>query len=185
MNNIKKVSRLTDLPHEILESARKAGIESNEKRRSGTYMMIDHEAVISRVNKHFKGKLEIIDTKVALKKYKWLQDYRWKLVDRGKDEYTECVDEDFGGGYFLRILKNARVEFPLQSCLMISSEGMKQNVHNIIIAEEGSDSRIITGCTLHPDVRSGQHIGISEFFIKKDAKLNFTMIHNWNESAKV
>ncbi|HIE33702.1 MAG TPA: SufD family Fe-S cluster assembly protein, partial [Candidatus Altiarchaeales archaeon] len=32
---------------------------------------------------------------------------------------------------------------------------------------------------------SGQHIGISEFFIKKDAKLNFTMIHNWNESAKV
>ncbi|MBU4266656.1 MAG: SufD family Fe-S cluster assembly protein [Candidatus Altiarchaeales archaeon] len=182
---MKKVSKLQDLPHKILEAAQEAGLQKSEKERSGSFVMVDHSTVIAKVNKRFEGKLEIMDTKDALKKYEWLRDYRWGLVDRDKDEYTRQADEEFGGGYFLRILPGAKVEFPLQSCLMISKEGMEQSVHNIIIAEEGSDAKIITGCTTHPDVKSGQHIGISEFFIKKGAKLNFTMIHNWNEGAKV
>ncbi|RLI95445.1 MAG: SufD family Fe-S cluster assembly protein [Candidatus Altiarchaeales archaeon] len=126
-----------------------------------------------------------MDTCDALMKYKWLRNYVWKLVDKDEDEYTKKADENLGGGYFLRIMKNAKIDLPLQSCLIMASENMEQNVHNIIIAEEGSNARIITGCTLHPDVRSGQHIGISEFFIKRNATLNFTMIHNWSEETKV
>jgi len=182
---MKKISTLQELPHEILEAAQRTGIQESEEERSGSFFMLDHDTVIAEVNKRFKGQLEIMDTRDALKKYSWVKDYFWKLVDKDKDKYTRMADEDFGGGYFLRILPNARVEFPLQSCLMISKDGMEQNVHNIIISEEGSDAKIITGCTLHPDVRSGQHVGISEFFIKKNAKLNFTMIHNWNEGTKV
>jgi len=180
-----KISSLQELPHEILEAAQKVGIQETEEERSGSFFMLDHNAVIAEVNKKFKGQLEIMDTRDALKKYDWVKDYYWKLVDKDKDEYTKMADEDFGGGYFLRILPGVKVEFPLQSCLMISREGMEQNVHNIIISEEGSDAKIITGCALHPDVQSGQHIGISEFFIKKNAKLNFTMIHNWSEGTTV
>jgi Fe-S cluster assembly scaffold protein SufB len=58
-------------------------------------------------------------------------------------------------------------------------------VHNIIIAEEGSELHIITGCSSSPHMKRGIHVGISEFFIKKDAKLSFTMIHNWAEDMVV
>jgi Fe-S cluster assembly scaffold protein SufB len=34
-------------------------------------------------------------------------------------------------------------------------------------------------------MKRGIHIGISEFFIKKNAKLSFTMIHNWAEDMVV
>jgi Fe-S cluster assembly scaffold protein SufB len=34
-------------------------------------------------------------------------------------------------------------------------------------------------------MRRGLHVGISEFFVKKNAKLSFTMIHNWAEDMAV
>jgi len=184
MNEKKKVSSLTELPHGILEAAYKSGIDAREEERSGTYMYVDHSRVLSHINERFKGKLELLDTTEALKKYSWLEDYYWGLIDADKDEYTRRVDEKFGG-YFLRILPGAKIEFPLQSCLMISSSGMEQRVHNIVIAEEGSEARVITGCTTHPDAKSGQHIGVSEFYIKKGARFNYTMIHNWGEDTLV
>jgi hypothetical protein len=67
----------------------------------------------------------------------------------------------------------------------LDKEGLQQNVHNIIIAEEGSELHIITGCSTSPHMKKGIHVGISEFFIKKNAKLSFTMIHNWAEDMMV
>ncbi len=34
-------------------------------------------------------------------------------------------------------------------------------------------------------MKKGVHVGISEFFVKKNAKLSFTMIHNWAEEMDV
>jgi hypothetical protein len=62
---------------------------------------------------------------------------------------------------------------------------MAQKVHNIIIAEEGSRLHIITGCTVNMHIKSGMHIGISEFYVKKNAGITFTMVHNWAEGIDV
>jgi Fe-S cluster assembly scaffold protein SufB len=179
-----KITGLSKLPHEILEAAVKAGLDVDEKERSGSYMHIDHSIVLEEVNERFKGQIELMDTLEALEKYEWLEEYRWRLVDKDKDEYTKKAQSP-SGGYFMRILPGAKVTFPIQSCLMISTENIEQRVHNIIIAEENSEARIITGCTLHPDVKSGQHIGVSEFYVKKNARLHFTMIHNWSSGTEV
>jgi Fe-S cluster assembly scaffold protein SufB len=126
-----------------------------------------------------------MDTKVALEKYPWLKEFYWKAVDREKDEFTRKVADRFSGGYFMRILPNAQVEFPLQSCLMIAEKDLEQRIHNIIIAEEGSNAHIISSCVQHSEVQAASHIGISEFYVKKGAMLNFTMIHNWSEQTFV
>ena len=126
-----------------------------------------------------------MDIKAALKKYSWLEDYMWKTVSKDKDEYTKKVAEDYSGGYFMRILPNAELTFPLQSCLMITQKNLEQRVHNIIIAEEGSKSHIITSCVQHSTVPQASHLGISEIYVKKDAMLNFTMIHQWSENTLV
>ena len=62
-------------------------------------------------------------------------------------------------------------------------ENKSQNVHNIVIAEEDSELNLITGCT--SERLSGLHLGISEFYVKKNAKVTFTMIHNWKRGNEV
>ena len=180
-----KESELTKILHQILEEAYKAGIEKSEEKRSGTLMHVDQTTLYSKVNESFMGKLELMDTKEALQRYSWLDNYRWKLVNRDKDKFTKKVAEDFSGGYFIRILPNAQVIFPLQSCLMITKTNLEQRVHNIIIAEKGSKAHIISSCIQHSGVEKASHLGISEFYVKKGAMLNFTMIHNWSEQTLV
>ncbi|MEE9505304.1 MAG: SufD family Fe-S cluster assembly protein, partial [Thermodesulfobacteriota bacterium] len=88
-------------------------------------------------------------------------------------------------GYFIRSLPGVRSIYPLQACLYLEEDNLAQDIHNIVIAEEGSELHIITGCATGPHVKSGLHVGISEFYVKKGAKLTFTMIHNWAENMAI
>jgi Fe-S cluster assembly scaffold protein SufB len=180
-----KESDLTKIPHQILEEAQKAGLETEEKNRSGTFVHLNQETVAAKVNELYEGKIELMDIKDALRKYSWLGDYWWKLVGKDKDEYTRKVAADYSGGYFMRILKGAEIAFPLQSCLLITQRNLEQRVHNIIIAEEDSKSHIITSCLQHSTVPNASHLGVSEIYVKKGAMLNFTMIHQWSEQTLV
>jgi len=176
---------LTGIPHKILEEASKAGIEAKEKNRSGTFFHVDQSTIYSKVNEAFKGKIELMDIKDALRKNPWIKDYFWKLIDKNSDEFTKKVADNFSGGYFMRILPNAEITFPLQSCLMITQKNLEQKVHNIIIAEKNSKAHIITSCLQHSTVENSSHLGISEIYVREGAMLNFTMIHQWSEKTIV
>jgi Fe-S cluster assembly scaffold protein SufB len=182
---LKKENELVKLPHRLLEETYKAGMEADEKNRSGTLYHVDQSTIYSKVNELFHGKIELMDTKVALQKYRWLADYMWKLVDKNKDEFTRKVAEDWSGGYFMRIMPGTEITFPLQSCLLITQKNLEQRVHNIIIAEEGSKAHIITSCVQHSSVPKASHLGVSEIYVKRGATLNFTMIHQWSENTLV
>jgi len=101
------------------------------------------------------------------------------------DKYTAQAELCFQNGYFIRSLPGQRVAAPVQACLYMRHQGGAQNVHNLIIAEEGSELNIITGCATAPKLTSGLHIGISEFYVKRGAKVTFTMIHDWAEEVVV
>jgi len=176
---------LSLLPEDVLKRAFEVGIVSEEKSRSGTYFQLDHSVTSRAVQNMFEGKVEVMSTADAMKKYSWLKDYWWKAVRVDTDKYTSLAETKWDKGYFIRILENQKVTLPVQACLFISTNNLSQNVHNIIIAEPGSEGQLITGCTTHPNVTSGLHVGISEFFVKEDAKLTFTMIHNWVQGFDV
>ncbi|MCW4047548.1 MAG: SufD family Fe-S cluster assembly protein [Candidatus Bathyarchaeota archaeon] len=180
-----KENDLMKVPHKILEETYKAGMEAEEKNRSGTFYHVNQSTIYSKVNELFEGKIKLMDTKAALQKYTWLGDYMWKLVDKDKDEFTRKVAEDWSGGYFMRIMPGVEITFPLQSCLLITQNNLEQRVHNIIIAEEGSKAHIITSCVQHSSVPKASHLGVSEIYVRKGASLNFTMIHQWSENTLV
>ena len=159
-----------------------AGINVTGKSRSGTFVQMDHSVVCSIASQ--EG-LEVLSTEEALKKYSWLQDYWWRAVPVDADKYTSQAELQWTKGYFLRALPGVRSVFPLQACLYLSQEGIAQNVHNVVIVEAGAELHIITACTVKPQVKSGLHIGVTEFYVKKGGKLTFTMIHNWNEGTAV
>ncbi len=160
----------------------RAGVDVAARNRSGTFIQKDLSVVHSRSTQ--EG-MEIMDIEEAREKYDWLDDYWWKAVAVDMDKYTARAELHQEHGYFIRALPGARSVYPLQACLYLAEENLAQDVHNIVIAEEGSELHIITGCATAPHVRSGLHVGISEFYVKKGAKLSFTMIHNWAEHMAV
>ncbi len=159
-----------------------AGIDVNQQNVSGTFMHLNHSGVHCQSRQ--EG-LEIMDIKAALKKYNGLPGQFWELVDRDQDEYTRSAAENLHGGYFIRAKAGVKIEQPVQSCLFIKGSGLAQNVHNIVVVEEGAEMHILTGCATAHGTREAAHMGISEFWVKKGGKLIFTMIHNWGEETAV
>ena len=174
--------KLHSLPMEEKDILTMAGLDVSEKERGGTYFQKDTTVI------HCKTKqegIEVIPIRKALEQYDWVKEYYWKLASVDTDKYTAAAELDLHDGYVIRALPGAKSIYPIQACLYMDKEGLQQNVHNLIIAEEGSELHIITGCATSPHLKKGIHVGISEFFVKKNAKLSFTMIHNWAENIIV
>lgn len=177
-----KINTLDDLSLEDRDQLEMAGVITDLSKRSATYLQMDQSAVHCEST---DDNVEIMDIKEALEKYDGLKEYFWTLVDKDKDEYTRAAHDNLHGGYFIRVKAGAKIDNPIQSCLMLKAEQVGQNVHNIVIIEEGAEAHIITGCSVAHGTKAGAHLGISEFFVKKNASLTFTMVHNWGESVAV
>ena len=173
---------LEELPQAEQQDMIGAGVDVSGQGRTGTFIQKDHSVIHSSISQ--EG-LEVISITEAMEKYSWLQDYYWKNVAVDADMYTSRAELHQEHGYFIRALPGVKTAWPVQACLYITQEGLIQDVHNIIIAEEGSQLDIITGCTTGHGVESGFHIGVSEFYVKKNATISFTMVHNWAENVAV
>jgi len=158
------------------------GIDTNDASRSGSFIQKDHSII--HCNSGQKG-VEILGITKAREKHSWLDEYMWQSISPDKDEFTSLAKEKPTEGYFIRSLKNKKIEKPVQACLHIAKEGFSQNVHNIVIAEENSEMHIITGCSTSSHLTTGLHVGVSEFYVKKGATLKYTMIHDWGEKVYV
>jgi len=173
----------SQLPAQTKEQMKQVGVTVDDaSQRSGTIIQIDHSTIHSLARQEGT---EVMGTKQALEKYDWLSDYLWKAVAVDSDKYTAHVELSQSNGYFIRALPGSKTVYPIQACLYLAKRNLAQSVHNIIIAEEGSELHIITGCTTAPREEPGMHLGVSEFYIKKGAKVSFTMIHNWTPEIAV
>jgi len=174
---------LSQLPQETKERMLEVGVITDDRMaRSGTIVQMD-SSVIHSLTK--QDDIEVMSTNNALKKHNWLPDYLWKAVAVDADKYTAHVELHHSDGYFIRALPGSKSEYPVQACLYLSKKNLAQTVHNIIIAEENSELHIITGCTSGGENEPGLHLGVSEFYIKKGARVSFTMIHNWDPAIAV
>ncbi len=171
------------LPAGAKERMLEAGIILDDPgQRAGTFIQMDNAPVHSSVRQ--EG-VEVIAVSQALEKYDWLSDYWWQAVAVDTDKYNANIELNQHNGYFIRALPGSKTIYPVQTCLYLAKARLAQNVHNIIIAEENSELHIITGCTTASNEEAGLHLGVSEFYIKKGAKVTFTMIHNWNPEVVV
>jgi len=173
---------LCTLPMADQKTLLMAGMDVSQKGRGGTFFQKDTSVVHCGAAQ--EG-VEVLSIKKALEDHEWVRDYYWKLASVDADKFTAVAELDLHDGYIIRALPGSRSVYPIQACMYIEKEGLQQNVHNIIIAEEGSELHIITGCATAPHMKKGLHVGISEFYVKKNAKLSFTMIHNWAEDMVV
>ena len=173
----------SNLPTRAKERMLGAGVILDDvSQRAGTFIQMDNTPVHSSVSQ--EG-VEVMAASQALAKYDWLSDYWWRAVAIDTDKYTANVELSQHDGYFIRALPGYKTIYPVQACLYLSKARLAQNVHNIIIAEENSELHIITGCTTAFGEEPGLHLGVSEFYIKRGAKVTFTMIHSWTPEIAV
>ena len=135
------------------------GFSSSKGKRSGSFLIVDENIKIENWNK----KLEIISLNEAIEKYSWLKDYLKSVPKKAL-------------GYFVRVLPNSKINHPIQACFYMK-ENEYQTVYNIFVAEPNSKVNLISGCT--SSVEGGKHIGISHYFVRENASLSVTRIHNW------
>ncbi|MCE5191058.1 MAG: SufD family Fe-S cluster assembly protein, partial [Actinomycetia bacterium] len=144
------IDSLEALERQVKEVALAVGIDTSETDRSGSYFQIDRSPIYQRVTEMYGGKLEIMSTADAVKLYPEImfEKYYWRAMAPDKDKYTAQVALQQTEGYFIRVLPGQKIDKPIQACLFVGENNISQNVHNVIIMEEGSEATVITGCTI-------------------------------------
>lgn len=176
------IDELSDIDANDADRFLNVGVDIKESPRSGTFIQKDRSVIHCKT---CQDGVEVMGISQAAGKYDWLDDYIWKNVSPDADAFTSRAKKTPHEGYFIRSLPGAKTKHPVQACLYISKDKFSQHVHNVVIAEEDSELHIITGCATAPHLISGMHVGVSEFYVKKGAKLMFTMIHEWGEEVNV
>ncbi len=176
------LEKIKALPEEDQERLEHSGLDLKMTNRCGSFFQIDQDIVHTSC---IEEGIEVLTLVKALQKYEWLEEYYWKLVDRDKDTYTKYVaGQKNPAGYVIIARKGSHNILPLQTCLFLAQENI-QHVHNIVIAEEGAEIHLISGCASSMGADHGAHYGITEFYVGKDAKVTTTMIHNWGDKIDV
>lgn len=170
---------------EVVERGFEVGVDLKKRNSLTTYLQIDHTALYKSIQRQFEGDVELMMIEEAIKKYDWVKELLWKLRSPYEDKYTAFNALHGVGGYFLRILEDRKIYVPIQACFLTFSQSLIQSVHNVIVAEPGSEAQVLTGCTTHPKVSNGLHIGVTEIYVKSGARLNYTMIHKWSPGFDV
>ncbi len=173
----------SQLPTKDKKQMMGAGVVLDDpSERAATFIQINNTPIHCSTRE--EG-IEVMPISQALKTHDWMADYWWRAVAVDTDKYTAAIELQESDGYFIRALKGVKTVYPIQTCLYLSQAKVKQNVHNVIIAEEDSELHIITGCTTSSHKDAGLHLGVSEIYVKRGAKITFTMIHSWNPNTAV
>lgn len=159
------------------------GVVSDEINRAGTLMFIDNG--MSHCSAKTQEGLEMMTVKQALAKHDGLKDYYWKAMDPTKDKYTAKTWLEDSDGYFIRVKAGYHIKNPVQTCMLLNKDKSIQNLHNIIIVEDGATLEMITGCSTAHHANDSVHVGVSEIFVGDNANLTFSMIHSWGKQTGV
>jgi uncharacterized protein len=172
-----------NLKKEISELDRVGFDTKGKTKRSGSFLITNDKITTSESK---DNKLIVMPLALGMQVYDWINDLRFSLVDRDKDEYTkEVSSQKKVAGSFIYLKEGAKIRNPFQSCFFLHGQGFKQILHNIIVLEPNSELNIITGCATGNLVSVGSHIAITEIFLKEGAHLTYTMIHDWGSETVV
>ncbi len=175
---------------ELSDSAR-AGIENVGERvdelcRCATYLQQDNVAAYLNIAKDLLPEgVTVMDTDEAIKKFDWLRDYYFKIINGDLNKYTAFVNAYSKGGIFIWVREGVQVELPLQAGFYIKSSNYAQVPHSFIIAEPRSKVHLIAGCVSDSECRHSAHIAATEVFVGEEAEVTYTMIHNWSSEFHI
>lgn len=149
---------------------------------AGSFLLEDR--TITQATPHTEA-LEVLPLAQAMERYDWVRERYFRLVSKDQDEHTREVAGSGPTGFFIRVFGGEKVLLPVQSCFLLRTPGLRQLVHNLVVAEEGSELHLVNGCTTATYTDIGTHIGVTEYYIGRNAKVTSSMIHHWGAEVEV
>jgi Fe-S cluster assembly scaffold protein SufB len=86
-------------------------------------------------------------------------------------------------GYFIWVKQ--QVDFPLITCISISSSNVFQNLRNLILIEKNVRAETNSFCNTTKKNLCGNHKGYSKIILSKNSELKMRHFHNWGKKDEV
>jgi len=147
------------------------------ERPSASYVQVDWRIVSTVIGEALR-RLGVVFMPVreAVEKLPWAKRYYWELIEPDRDRYTATAALH-EGGVFVYIPPGLRLPGPISVSYLVSVHDATQPVHNIVVVGEGAEVDLLMGCG---STAPGLHIGVTEMYVERGARLRYTMIHNWH-----
>jgi Fe-S cluster assembly scaffold protein SufB len=104
-----------------------------------------------------------------------------KLYDPGASKLAAYHTAVWNGGVFLWVKEGVKEEIPLHLFFLIQEEALAQAPHIVILAEPGSEIKLIEGCTSPILSKHSLHLDMTEAYIGEGAQVDLTVLQNWPE----
>jgi Fe-S cluster assembly scaffold protein SufB len=155
-----------------------------ESARAGTCVLVDQEV------RHIglaDNAVEILPLAEALRRYDWVQDLMFGLIDPDEDERIAEVAESRHApvGHFVRVLEGAKVRLPIQLFTLLEAPQGRQFHHNITVIEKGAEVEMISGSAVPRSVHAGHHVSLSESYLREGAVCRSVSIEHWAANMEV
>ncbi len=175
-----------EVPESIKNTFEKLGVPQAEKEfLAGVKAQYDSEVAYSSLTKELENEgIVFLSTDEGLRKYPEIfEEYFGKLVPFSDNKFAALNSAVWSGGSFVYIPKGAQVKRPLQAYFRINAEKMGQFERTLIIADEGSFTQYVEGCTAPVYSTDALHAAVVEVFVKKGARFRYTTIQNWSNDV--
>ena len=178
---IDSLKDINEAPDDIKESLNEL-VFPYEKNKSGLILNVDKKTILKSL-KISEEQVTIMEIEDAIQSFNWVKDYWFKAIPMSLNKLTLFHAMNGKGGYFVHVRENAKIKVPLEICFIVRSSRYAHLPHNILIAEPNSEIHILSGCTAPTLVSGSLHAGLTEIFIKKNAKVIHNMIEYWPKTV--
>ena len=162
----------------LLESL---GISQSEKDvLLGKTVQQDNTTVYKSLKEEMRKKgLVLEDMNTAVKSFPWLEKYFFKIFDINENALTAYHTKNWNNGVFVHANKGSKFTAPVHTFFLLSEASFAQTPHSIIVAEDDSEVHMVEGCTSPMLSESSLHIGGTEIYVGKNAKVYLTKLQHW------
>lgn len=174
-----------DVPENIKTTFERLGIpEAEQKVLAGVGAQYESEMVYHSLKQEWEDKGVIFDSiEDGLKNHPELfRKYFGTVVPSADNKFSAMNSAVWSGGSFVYIPKGVELDTPLQAYFRVNQERMGQFERTLIIAEEGSRSHYIEGCTAPTYSTDSFHSGVIEIVVNPGAHFRYTTIQNWSNN---
>ena len=152
--------------------------------RAGTSILVDRSIKLTH---SVDPGVEILPLNEALKTYEFVQDLMFGLVSAEANDHIRMIAADMEDplGHFVWVKPGAKVRLPVQTFTLMETPQARQFTHDITLIDEGAEVEMVSGSAAPSDVHRGQHISLSETYMRKGSKCRSVSMAHWGDGMEV
>ncbi|PLC67606.1 Fe-S cluster assembly protein SufB [Vulcanisaeta sp. EB80] len=174
-----------ELPRELREYYEALKIpELEAKVLSGVIGQVDSGVTYESVKKDLeRAGVVAMSMDEAVKRYPDLVKQYFTRVFPPEYKFASLNIALWGGGVFVYVPPNTHVKLPLELVILISSAGVGQFEHSLIIVGENSSVEFIVACAAPVFTGVSLHNGMTEAYIHRGARVRLVDLKNWSRGV--